>query len=185
MITSCRAVPGWEREEDKQAHEDCSSRESQEYKKDSWSHGQVPRLYLLIFSSAKWGRALAAWAVQYVDKSSVKPLVLMEPVDCSELTGLRKEAVCQVPGWQGSQHFLQLDHMGTSQAALFSQNWTSDLNYGFSKRQLSINNLSQETGKEHVCVTAEWATKRVMSHTARKTLPLDPLCQQGKVSNWQ
>lgn len=60
MITSCRAVPGWEGEEDKQECKDCSSRESKEYKKSSWPHGQVLRLYLFIFSSAKWGRVLDA-----------------------------------------------------------------------------------------------------------------------------
>lgn len=51
MITSCRAVSGWEGEEDKQACKDCSSRESKEYKKGSWPHSQVLRLFVHLFPS--------------------------------------------------------------------------------------------------------------------------------------
>lgn len=51
MITSCRAVPGWEGEEDKQACKYCSSRESKEYKEGSWPHSQVLRLFVHLFIS--------------------------------------------------------------------------------------------------------------------------------------
>lgn len=68
----------------------------------------------------------------------MKPLLLMGPADMLRVDRAQ-EGGC-LPGTKhlvtrltGSQHFLQLDHLGMFQAALFFQNTTSDLKDGFPK----------------------------------------------------
>lgn len=77
MITSCRAPPGWEGEEDKQACKDCSSTESKEYKKGSWPHSQVLRLFHLFIS--KVGQSPGCLSCALHGQELSEALVLMGP----------------------------------------------------------------------------------------------------------
>lgn len=125
-----------------------------------------------------------------MDKSSVKPFVLMGPADV-----LRVDRAQEGGCLPGTKHLVtRLTGKSALSAAGSHRNVPgsiilSELNFRLKLwvAQRGINNLPQETGKEHVSVTAalriSYEKSEVMSHTARKTLHLNPLCQQGTVSN--